>query len=109
MASRPGRPLLVQDWFHAVGRMWVVNVWDQGQDGGSGDVGKERRRGGEGRGGEGGSCDHGTDSRDTAQDGERAWRNVERRVLSAPRPFHTIRVICGISNIETGKRIWLFL
>ena len=47
MASRPGRPLLVQDRFHAVGRMWVVNVWDQGQDGGSGDVGKERR--GEGR------------------------------------------------------------
>jgi hypothetical protein len=40
--GQPARPLR----FHAVGRMWVMNVWDQGQDGGSGDVGKERRRGG---------------------------------------------------------------
>src|SRR5271170_4674038 len=52
MVSRPGRPLLVQDRFRAVGRIWVVNVWDHGQDSGSGDVDKEKRRGG---GGERGS------------------------------------------------------
>ena len=48
----------------------------------AGDVGRERQRGG--RGGEGG------EGRE-----EKSWQNVERRVLSAPRPFHTIRVICG--------------
>jgi hypothetical protein len=46
IASRPGRPLLVQDRFHAVGRIWAVNVWRQGQDGGSVDVGKEKASGG---------------------------------------------------------------
>jgi hypothetical protein len=77
--GQPARPLR----FHAVGRMSVVNVWDQGQDGGSGGCWQGKVGGGRG----GRNCNHAQIHVTLHKGGEKSWRNVEKEGAFCFPPF----------------------